>query len=84
MSQLQTTEGEDLSLRRQVRRFLDQHTRVERIGRGLLFHLTVAVPLEALLKWLGCPTFCAVLAAVSASLYVESVCLIEKAKDTDG
>ena len=73
------TEGESLSLRRRVRRFWIEEKRLARIVRSVLFHVFIALPLDALLKWLGVPAFAAMFVAAN----VEVVSLKSNAKDKD-
>ena len=79
----QQTEGEDLSLRRRVRRYWIEERRLIRIVRSVIVHAVVAFPLDALLKWLGVPAICAFLAAAVVAVTVKVVCLKDKAKDVD-
>ena len=78
------SEGTNLSLRRRIRRFWIEEKRLAHIGRSLLFHAVIALPLEALLLWLGVPALCAILVAVMVAVTVEVVSLKSEAKDKDG
>ena len=44
-------EEKSLGLRRRIRRFWIEEKRLAHIGRSLLFHAVIALPLEALLLW---------------------------------
>ena len=80
---LNETEGNDLSLRRHVRRFWIEEKRLIRIVRSVLFHAVIALPVEALLLWLGVPAICAFLVAVFVAVTVEVVSLKSEAEDKD-
>ena len=81
---LKETEGTSLSLRRRIRRFWIEEKRLARIGRSVLFHAVIALPLEALLLWLGCPALLAILVAVTVAVTVEVVSLKSETNETDG
>lgn len=76
------SEGQNLSLRRRIRRFWIEEKRLVRIGRSLLFHAVIAPPVEALLLWLGFPWLRAFLVAVMIAVTVEVVSLKSEAKDS--
>ena len=80
---LNAAEGTNLSLRRRVRRFWIEEKRLIRIVRSVSFHAVIALPVEALLLWLGCPALCAFLVAVFVAVTVEVVSLKSEAEDKD-
>ena len=80
---LNEPEGQNLSLRRRVRRFWIEEKRLARVFRSVLFHAVIAFPLEALLLWLGVPALCAFLVAVFAAVTVEIVSLKSETENKD-
>ena len=83
MSHFKLAEGEVLSLRHRARRFWIEEKRLEHIGRSLLFHLLIAVPLKYLLHKQGLSQFCAIVVAVTAAVTIETVYPKPKAKETN-
>ena len=77
-------EGLKLSLRRRVRRYCIEEKRLHRIARGLLFHAVIALPLDALLKWLGVPAFAAIRVATSVAVTIEVATTESMSEDRDG
>ena len=80
---LNETECVNLSLRRRVRRFWIEEKRLAHIGRSVAFHVMIALPLEALLLWLGVPALCAIIAAVTTAVTVEVVSRKSKTENED-
>ncbi len=80
---LNETEGEDLSLRRRIRRFWIEEKRLACIGRSVLCHAVVALPLEAMLLWLSVPALAAILVAVTVAVTVEVVSQKSEANDNN-
>ena len=72
-----------LSLRVRIRKFWIAEKRLQHIGRSLLFHAAVALPLELLLIRLGVPKVCAILVAVTAAVTLENVLSKSEPEDSD-
>jgi hypothetical protein len=78
---LNEAKATNLSLRRCVRRFWIEEKSLVRIGRSVVFHTAIALPLEALLIWLGCPALCAFVVAVTIAVAIEIASLKSEAED---
>ena len=77
-------EGINLSLRRRVRQYWSEEKRLVRVVRSVSFHAVIALPLDALLKWLGVPALAAILMAVFVAVTIEVITTKSQSEDKDG